>query len=231
MSRPATSRVKRWLDAWLHSELIGIPVTLAAFAIIVISFALYLVIGRVGGLFVGKLLFVLALGGLLGMFLLLEGRRGETTAGISPAPAGGRRRVLVIANKGLENPALCAELCGGGIDGTTEVLIVAPVVASSRLHALADDVDHELRSAQQRLDVALEAVRTTGVAATGHVDVAHPMACLLDGLREFAATEVVMLRGGETGWADAERFAERVRTEVGLRVTEVAATPTLLRAA
>jgi hypothetical protein len=211
--------------------LIGIPVTLAAFAIIVISFAVYLVIGRVGGLFVGKLLFVLALGGLLGLFLLLEGRRGETTAGISPAPAGGRRRVLVVANEGLENPALCAEVCGRGIDGTTEVLIVAPVVASSRLHALADDVDHELRSAQERLDVALETVRTAGVAATGHVDVAHPMACLLDGLREFAATEVVMLRGGETGWADAEKFAERVRTEVGLRVTEVAATPTLLRAA
>lgn len=230
MRRP-TSRVRRWLDAWLHSELIGIPVTLAALAIIAISFAVYLVIGNIGGLFVGKLLFVAALGGLLGLLLLLEGRRGATTAGISPAPSGGRRRVLVVANEGLENPALCAEVCGRGVDGATEVLIVAPVVASSRLHALADDVDHELRSAQNRLDVALETVGSAGITATGHVDVAHPMACLLDGLREFPATEVVMLRGGETGWADAERFAQRIRSEVGLHVTEVAATPTVLRAA
>jgi hypothetical protein len=224
------SHAKRWTDTWLHSDLIGIPVTLAGFAIIAISFALYLLIGNVGGLFVGKLLFIVALGGLLGLILLLEGRHGQSTAGISPAPAGSRRRVLVVANEGLENPLLCNEVCGRERDGTTEVLILAPVVASSWLHVLTD-VDPELRSAQARLDAALDTMKTTGISATGHTHLAQPRACLLDGLREFPATDVVMLRGCESGWADAELFAQRVKTEVGLSVTDVSAAPTLVRAA
>ena len=47
------------------------------------------------------------------------------------------------------------------------------------------------------------------------------MQCLIDGLREFPATGVVMIEGGEHGWKDAERFAERVRTEIALPVREI----------
>ena len=56
-------RIGRWLDGWFHSDLIGIPFTLAAVAIIVVSVGLYVVIGKVAGLFVGKLLFILGFGG------------------------------------------------------------------------------------------------------------------------------------------------------------------------
>jgi hypothetical protein len=118
------------VDAWLHSDLIGIPFTLALVGIFVISVGLYLVIGKVAGLFVGKLLFPLALGGLLGLVLLLEGRRGETTEELPKAPSDGPRRVLVIANEGLQNPALGAELCDHRKRVVSEALIVAPVVAS-----------------------------------------------------------------------------------------------------
>jgi hypothetical protein len=217
----ATQTMRRWGYAWLHTDLIGIPFTLAVFAIIVISVGLYLVTGKVAGLFIGKLLFILALGGLLGLVLLLDGRRGETTDGVSRAPAGAPRRVLVIANTGLDDPALCALVCSFGRAAAIEAMVVAPVVAASRLHALADDVDDELAAAQDRLDDALVALRRAGVEASGHVDIGAPMRCLVDGLRQFAATEVVMLEGGEPGWPDAERFAERVKAEVGLPVVEV----------
>ena len=50
------------------------------------------------------------------------------------------------------------------------------------------------------------------------------MRCLADGLREFPATEVVLQRGGEAGWEDAERFVDRVSAERGLPVTEVVTT-------
>lgn len=203
-----STRIKRWLDVWLHSDLIGIPFTLAVVAIIVVSVGLYLVLGKVGGLFVGKLLFILALGGLLGLILLLEGRRGETTEGVSKPRPDAPRRVLVIANEGLQNPALCAEVCDRGRERTAEALLVAPVVAASRLHALADDVDHELHDAEARLEAAVETLSRAGVKATARADIGEPMRCLVDGLREFPATEVVMLRGGEIGWEDAERFAE-----------------------
>ena len=102
-------------------------------------------------------------------------------------------------------------------------MIVAPVVASSALRALADDVDGELHEAQDRVDVAIEVLRRAGVHATGHVDIGDPMRCLIDGLREFPATEVLMIEGGEHGWKRADRFAERVRTEMSLPVQEIAA--------
>ena len=222
MSDSAHSR-KRWIDTWLHSDLIGFPITLAAVAIAAISFSLFLVIGKVGGLFVGKLLFIIGLGGLVGLILRLEGRRGETTEALAPSVAtDGRARVLVVANEGLESAALCKEVCAHSNGGAAETMIVAPVVASSALRALADDVDLELGEAQERVDVAIEVLRRAGVQATGHIDIGDPMRCLIDGLREFPATEVVMIEGGEHGWKDAERFAETVRTELSLPVSEIA---------
>ena len=53
------------------------------------------------------------------------------------------------------------------------------------------------------------------------MDIGQPMTCLIDGLREFPATEVLMLRDGEAGWDDAEQFAEHVRAEIGVPVTEL----------
>jgi hypothetical protein len=47
------------------------------------------------------------------------------------------------------------------------------------------------------------------------------MTCLLDGLRAFPATDVVMLRDGEPGWRNASDLADRIRTEAGIHVTEV----------
>ena len=215
------SRSKRWLDSWLHSDLIGIPVTLAGVTVIAISVVLYLVIGRWGGLFVGKLLFVALLGGLLGLIALLGGRRGDTTASVRPVPAAGERHVLVIANEGLESEALCERICSDAHGRKGDALIVAPVVASSPLHALADDVDQELEAARLRIDDAMWKLRAAGMPAGGHADIGDPMTSLIDGLREFPATEVVMLHGGERGWSRADRFAERVRSELGLPVTEV----------
>jgi hypothetical protein len=182
----------------------------------------YVVIGKWAGLFVGKLLFILALGGLFGLILLLEGRRGETTDAVQPAPPEGPRRVLVVANAGLEQPALCAEVCRPASRGTAhEAMIVAPVVASSRLRAIADDVDTELQTAQQRIDAAVATLGRAGIKAAGRADVGAPMRALIDGLREFPATDVVMLRAGEKGWKDANNLAQRIRTELGLHVTEV----------
>jgi len=217
---PSTSRAKRWVRAWLHSDLVGIPVTLAACAIMAGSFALYLLIGRWAGLFVGKLIFITAMLGLFGLILLLEGRHGESTEAVAIAPLEGPRRVLIVANEGLEQPALCAEVCRPH-GRAREAMILAPVVADSWLHQLTDDVDVELHRAQERVDAAVATLKEAGVDATGRVDIGSPMTCLTDGLRQFAATDVVMLANREPGWKDAENLAEQVKTDLGLRVTEV----------
>jgi hypothetical protein len=217
----AADRRKRWLNAWLHSDLVGIPVTLALVLIVGVCVALYLALGDVGGLVVGKLLFALALGALFGGILLLNGRLGETTAGLVHAPLDGPRRVLVIANDALASESLCDEVRGHAAEEPAEALIIVPVVASSRLHLLTDDVDAELYTARERLDDAVARLRRAGIRTTGQIDIGAPMQSLLDGLREFSATEVLMLRGHERGWRDAERFAEHVKSELGLPVLEL----------
>ena len=100
-------------------------------------------------------------------------------------------------------------------------MIVAPVTGASLLHVLTDDTDAERRVAQERVDVALQRLRHAGVRAEGRVDMGQPMRALLDGLREFPATEIVLLRGGEEGWRKAEQLSDKIHTRLGLPVTEV----------
>jgi nucleotide-binding universal stress UspA family protein len=216
-------RIKRWVNAWVHSDLVGIPLTLAVVLIVAVSVGIYLLIGNVAGLFVGKLVFICALVALIG-FILVRTRPSPSTTGIRPAPSAGPRRALVVANEGLRSPQLCAAICDRGF---SEARIVVPVAASSRMRSLSDDVDEELGVAGKRLEGALATLRAAGIEARGHVDIGPPMRCLLDGLREFQASDVVMLRGGERGWEGAEEFAQRVHDEVGLEVTEVDTRPSL----
>lgn len=220
-------RSRRWADTWLRSDLVAIPLILGVVAVVAILVGIFLLIGDASGVFVDKLLFPIALGGLLIVLIyLIAGRTRESTEGVQVAPPGSPRRVLVIANRGLESRELCDAVCKRDGEPASEARIVAPVAASSQLHALADDLDTELRAAQARLEASKKTLRSRGVPCEGRVDIGQPMGGLLDGLREFAATEVVMVRGGEPHWEDAERFADRVRSEVGVRVTEVDASAT-----
>ncbi len=215
-SRARAFRSSKSARPWLHSDLVGIPLTLAVVGVLLGSLAVFSFAGGLGGIFFA-VFGALVLGGVV---FLLGGKRPETMAGVKASPDGGARRVLVIANLGLEEPALCAEVCARGDRVGTEAMIIAPVT-SSRLETLTDDNGTQMKVAQGRVAVALETLKRDGITAGGHAATGEPMSTLLDGLRQFDANEVVMLDGGETGWEDASRFAERVRSEVGLRVTEV----------
>ena len=91
---------------------------------------------------------------------------GEYVARLSEELHRRGHRVLVIANLGLEHPALCAEVCERGARARTEAMIIAPAVASSPLHRLFDDVDLELGVAQGRVDAALETLKANGIKAS-----------------------------------------------------------------
>jgi hypothetical protein len=209
----------RWVDAWFRSDLVGIPVTLAVSGVIATSVGLYLVVGDWAGLFIGKLFFPLALLGLLGL-LLRWGHLGETTEGVRAATASAHRRVLVLANDGLEHSAVRADVCR--LAGrATEAMIVAPVAAASWLHALADDVDAELQTAQERVDAVVTTLRRAGVNAEGRAHLASPATALIDGLREFAATEILVLPSGDKRWTNANTLAQQIRTQLGLSVNQL----------
>ncbi len=206
------SRLKRWLS----SDLVGIPATIYTFGVLVVSLAVF----RYGAPIAGV---IVAVGLWVPMFIFAIRERGYPPAPlhIAPEAAGPLHRVLVIANQGLEDPALCEEVCRQMGRTGTEVMIFAPVFASSRLHGLANDIDKELDLAGRRVSVALQALQEAGVRAEGRADIAEPMESLLDGLREFPANEIVMLPGRAGDWEAASALAERVRSEAGLPVTEV----------
>lgn len=208
------ARNRAW--SWARSDLIGVPVTLLAAGIVLLSIlAIYL--GPIRGLIFSAPVLI------WGLYLTFK-RNPEAPdlSDIHRVPEGSRHRVLVIANRGLENPALYDEVSRRAQRAAaTELMIIAPVHASSRLRTLADDFDAESRQARERVERALRHLGDRGVHATGHVDEdAEPMSALLDGLREFPADEVMMLPGAESGWEEAETLAERVRQEVGVPVIE-----------
>lgn len=204
------------MNRWLDSDLVGIPATLYTFAVLAVSLAVFRFGGPIAGIVVAVALWIPMV-----LFAIRGVGKPPEPLGMTARDEGPRHRVLVIANQGLEDPALCAEVCRRSERTATEALILAPVVASSRLGRLAGDVDREVVVAQRRLDAALESMRREGVKVSGRANIADPMDSLLDGLREFPANEVVILPGVETNWESAGALAQRIRDEAGLPVTEV----------
>lgn len=206
----------RRADRWLNSDLVGIPATLYTFGVLVISFLVFRYAAPIAGV-------IVAVGLWVPMVIFAIRGRGYPPIPLDVASraAGPRHRVLVIANQSLEDPALLNEVYRRAGRTDTEAMIFAPVVASSRLRDLSNDMDRELALAERRVDTALEALVKGGISATGRADIAEPMESLLDGLREFPPNEVLMLPGREAGWDAAEALAERVRAEAGVPVTEV----------
>ncbi len=206
------------MAGWLDSDLVGIPATLYTFGVLAVSLAVFRFGGPVAGIVVAVALWIPML-----LFAIREIGKPAAPLEFKGQSEGPRHRVLVVANQGLEDPALCREICRREERIPTEVLILAPVVASSRLRDLTDDVDRELDLARHRVDAALQTLRDAGVEGHGRADISEPIDSVLDGLREFPPNEVVILPGRETRWESAAALAERLRAEAGLPVTEVSA--------
>jgi hypothetical protein len=208
------------MRSWLRSDLIGIPVTLLAVALFALTVAAFWVAGPLAGI-------VFSIPVVLLVYHFAFRRQGTDLAGIRDGPNGHRHNVLVIADQGLAHPGLVDEVTRRGEIAETEVRIVAPVVAATTAHALADEIDPEAKVAETRLENAIKRLRDRGIGASGRIDdEGDPWQALLDGLREFPANEVVMIPGAEVGWAEAELLGERIRREVGVPVTELGSEPT-----
>jgi hypothetical protein len=201
----------------MQSDLVGVLATIALVVLFGLTLLLFLLAGPVAGLVFGVAVVA------LGLYLVSGSSRGPADiADIAPPSAESAQRVLVVANQGLENPALESELALRAQRGPLEVRLIAPVLASSPARSISDDFDAEAARARERVEAVLGKLGETDITASGHVDEeASPTDCLLDGLREFPADEVLLTPGDELDWHDAESLADRVRAESGVRVTEL----------
>ncbi len=202
---------------WLDSDLVGIPATLYTFLVLAISLAVFRLVGGFAGIIVAFGLWVPMV-----IFAIRGWGRPPKALEVRSSTAAGHR-VLVIANRGLEQADVCDLVCRRGERAEAEALVLAPVLASSGLGDLADDVDAEVAAATRRVDEVVSTLAARGVRASGRADIADPEETLRDGLREIAANEVVIVPASERGWSDAEALVERVRDEAGLPVTVVGA--------
>jgi hypothetical protein len=211
------------LRDWMESDLVGVPVTLGAAAVVALAIGGFVIAGPLAGI-----LFVVLGGGLFYLLITQPGSRRPADGAAElrrdsheTAAEDHVHRVLVIANSGLARPELTARVERIAAERPTEIRVVVPAAPVSRLRALADDVDEERRAAAARLESLLATLRSAGVTASGHVDdEGDPRSALADGLREFGADEVLLVAGDERGWPEAVQLGAELR-EDGLRVNEL----------
>lgn len=132
-------------------------------------------------------------------------------------------RVLVVANETVAGRALLEEVQNRTKNRPSEVFVVVPAMASSRLEHLAHDVDGAIAEAQQRLTGALGAMEAAGLNARGQVGDHHdPNQAIEDALRTFPADELIVSTHPPERSRWLERgVVERARREVPLPVTHV----------
>jgi hypothetical protein len=109
---------------------------------------------------------------------------------LQPRP-GEPLRLLVVADVGCDNAALCRGVQRRIGGQAAEVVVVAPVLASP-LHFLTDAEPSERDNAKARLNEALARLARLGIAARGVVGSDDPLQAIGDALTDFPAGEIML---------------------------------------
>ena len=181
-----------------------------------------IVVGLAAGPEWGAVILGVELG--VGIGMVWQGSRGSLPREAEVAhSADDVHRILVVANETVGGRALLDELRARSSGRKSEIFVVVPALASSRLQHLAHDVDPALEEARARLADSLAAMSAAGLAARGEVGDHHdPNTALEDALREFPADELVISTHPpeRSRWLEGG-VVERAREVIPLPVTHV----------
>jgi len=125
---------------------------------------------------------------------------------------GRPKRILVIANETVADPALKAKILERAGGRTANVLVVCPAL-NSRLKHWFSDSDGARARASERLDASLLELLTERLDARGEVGDSDPIVALRDALATHAPDEVVISTHppGRSNWLE-KNVVERART-------------------
>ncbi|HYH62126.1 MAG TPA: hypothetical protein VD766_09695 [Solirubrobacterales bacterium] len=159
----------------------------------------------------------LALGALgVGALLVWAARAGEKGA-IETVPVTRlRRRVLVVVTVELDDRAVEAIQSAGEYDrpgNQAEMLVVAPA-SPGKLGRWATDVMKARAEAQRKLVVSVAALTKAGITARASVGDDDPVLAVEDALREFAASEVILVTGPGAEDEPGERAASELQSRL-----------------
>lgn len=131
------------------------------------------------------------------------------------------KRVLIITNEVVANPAGVPEVVADQVREADAVCVVAPAL-TGRLHTWVSDIDAEYREADERMRMLVSGIDSAGAAVSGRVGDADPLQAVADALVEFPADALILgvHTSDEANWRE-RRFSKKVRERFGLPVTEV----------
>ena len=206
----------------MHSPVRSESEVFRGVVIVVAGAALVGVLAAVTDAEIGVLAAAVLIGiGLAAVWMRSRGSLPET-ARVAPGD-GGTHRILVVANQTIEGAALLREIANRTAGKRcSELLLVCPALAGSRLQHLASDIDGPRAEAEQRLERSLAALRGAGVQADGVVGDDDPFAAATDALASFGADEVIIstLPPESSRWLE-RGVVEQLRRDVPLPITHV----------
>ncbi len=101
-------------------------------------------------------------------------------------------RLLAIVTDTLEGTEPIEEIRRAGNGDGAEVRVIVPAVEASSFQHTLGDIDEPKRQAEERLRIALDSLRQSGVAASGGVGDPDPVQAAQDALLEAPADEVLI---------------------------------------
>lgn len=111
-------------------------------------------------------------------------------------------RVLVIADESCVDPSFASRLAAHAAGRPIEALVIAPAIGSWLSRWTDSESSHA--DARMHLDETVAALARAGIGASGEIGADDPLQAADDGLREFAAHEVVFVTkpGTSTDWVE-----------------------------
>ena len=130
------------------------------------------------------------------------------------------KRVLIITNEVVANPAGAPDVVAKQVSEADAVCVIAPAL-TSRVHSWVSDIDAEYREANERMRMLVRDLGSAGPVVSGRVGDEDPLLAVADALVEFPADALIIgVHASDANWRE-RRFAKKVRERFGLPVTEV----------
>ena len=131
-------------------------------------------------------------------------------------------RVLVVADDACPDEALRTAIGAHAGSRATEAFVVAPAVGSRLARWTGDQRDYD--AATERLEATLHALENLGIRAQGRIGSKDPIQATDDGLRQFAADEIVLALHSAHG----QEWLEQDAVAVALERYDVPVTPIII---
>jgi hypothetical protein len=130
--------------------------------------------------------------------------------------------ILVVANETVEGSELLQEIKLRAQGRNADVRVVAPALVASRIKHGLGDVDEAREDAAARLQRSIDAIRRTGIEASGEVGDADPELAIRDALATFPADEVIIATHPpeRSTWLEKD-VVERARADIEQPITHV----------